>query len=317
MSGAAGPAGRPVAAEGPLMRFLHPELLWLLALIPFLLVAILFLERRRRIGLRRFAAGVSGAQLTRHLQAWGQVRQGLLGVIALALLIVAAARPQVPAGKVPVQRLGRDVAILLDVSASMLAEDLPGGRLAYARRTLKGLLEEMDGDRIGLVAFAGEAYVQCPLTLDRSALHIFLDAVGTDVVGQAGTALAQAIRRGLDVVGERRDRTRVLLLMTDAEDHGGEIEEALEEARHAGVHIVAVGLGTAAGEPIPVPQTGGDVAYKRDAEGRVVMSRLHEALLRDLAAATGGFYVRATGNGSEQAPLQRFLASLERGEVEG
>lgn len=299
------------------MRLAHPDILWLLVLLPVLAMLLIWSERRRRRRIREFTKGGRGSFLTLHLQPWDEIRKGVLTLLAVALLIGAAARPQVPAGKVPVVREGRDVAVLLDVSASMLAEDLSPNRLQQARRILNGCLDGMRGDRVALVAFAGEAYVQCPLTLDRSALRIFLSALGPDVVGQRGTGVAGALRKGLQVVGLREDRTRVLLLLTDGEDHIGELEGIRDELRRAGVKVVAIGLGSPTGEPIPVESSGGKTSYKRDAEGKVVMSRLNEELLRDLADATDGYYVRATGSGAEVQAVLAYLDSLEEGEIQG
>jgi Ca-activated chloride channel family protein len=299
------------------VRLVYPDILWLLGLIPILALLLLWSERRRKKRIDAFTSGGRGSFLTQHLHSWSELRRGILALLAGALLIAAAARPQVPAGKVPVIREGRDVAVLLDVSASMLAEDISPNRLQQARRILKGCLNGMGGDRVALVAFAGEAYVQCPLTLDRSALRIFLGALGPDVVGQRGTGIAGALRKGLGVVGRREDRTKVLLLMTDGEDHLGEVEAVQDEIREAGIRIVAVGLGSPAGEPIPIVDPNGGTSYKRDEEGKVVMSRLGEDLLRDLAKGTDGYYVRATGSGVEVDAILDYLDSLEEGEIQG
>jgi Ca-activated chloride channel family protein len=299
------------------MRFLHPDLLWGLALLPVLLLAVIGAERRRRRRIGLFAGGTRGKYLTLHLVPHRALWRNLLGLAAGAFLLVATARPQVPAGKVPVVRRGHDVAVLLDVSGSMLAEDLPPNRLLYARRLLKGCLDGMEGDRVALVAFAGEAYAQCPLTLDRSALNIFLEALGPDVIGRAGTGLAGALRKGVEVVGGREDRTRALLLLTDGEDHEGEVDAILSEASTAGVRIIAVGIGSREGEPIPIPETGGRKGYKRDGQGKVVMTRLHEEALQGLARGTGGFYVRASGSGAEIDAVLDYLDGLEEGDIEG
>lgn len=299
------------------MRFLHPELLWFILALPLLVVAGWWTARRGRRRLERFAGGGAHADRFRgevniHLRAAKQI----LLLLALFLLIVAAARPQWGTRLEPVTRKGVDVAIVLDTSLSMAAEDIAPSRLGSARHAIDSLLTKMPGDRVALVTFAGEPTLECPLTLDHGAVRLFLDAVEVESAQVPGTALAEALLLGVRALGpaEERgeERARALVLFSDGEDHEGGVEEVVRDLDRAGVALYAVGVGSTRGAPIPVREGGGVLTgYKKDREDKVVTTRLDESIMELLALDTGGRYYRATATEMEVDEIAQSLAGMD------
>ena len=239
----------------------------------------------------------------------------MLRLAAVALLATALARPQFGDRVETVRRTGQDVVVALDLSASMEAGDVAPSRLAAARLAVGRLIERFDGDRIGLVAFAGEAFVQSPLTLDYAAATLFLNAMEPDLVPVPGTDLGRAIEVALDGFGDPGERSRQIVVITDGEDHEGALDAAVERAVDEGVRIHAVGMGSTAGVPIPgFDENGAPNGFLRDAEGSVVTTRLDDVALQRVADRTGGaYYHAAAGSG---AAFDRLVEELTGGEGE-
>jgi Ca-activated chloride channel homolog len=299
------------------MRFAHPQVLWLLlALAPLAVFAWLRARAAHRALERALGVGMA-ARLTDHLapRAKGLRLALLLG--AVALLLVGAAQPQRGTHYVTAKRMGRDVVIALDVSESMLAEDLKPSRLQRAKTEIAAILDRLKGDRVALVAFAGSAYVQCPLTLDYGAARMFLDFMGPGLVPDPGTSLAEALRVSVRAFGPESEGFRALILITDGEDLSGGVEDATRAARAAGVKVFTVGIGSEAGEPIPERDADGKVTgYKKDKQGRVVMTRLDPEGLRTIARESGGLYVAAGGSLGLDRVLDE-IEGMERREMSG
>ena len=298
------------------MRFALPTVLWALLLVPAAAGVMLAVAALRRRALARFAgtdANVErfAAAVSVHRRA---VKAGVL-LLALACAVLALARPQSAHGSETLVRRGIDVVLLVDVSRSMAAEDVPPSRLARAVREAKLTMARLEGDRIALVVFAGEPALQCPLTLDHAAIALFLDGLDVESVSVPGTALAEAMNAAAEafgpaVVSGSEARSRVVLLISDGEDHEGGVEGAEEAVKKAGAQVFAVGVGTADGAPIP---QGGSGAYEKDKAGRLVTTRLDEAPLRSLAVDTGGRYYRATPGEAEVASIAEALNALDAG----
>jgi Ca-activated chloride channel family protein len=239
---------------------------------------------------------------------------------ALGALCVAMARPQWGTRLEPVTRRGSDLVVVLDTSLSMSAEDLAPNRLAQAKHAIGSLLERVAGDRVALVTFAGRAHLNCPLTVDHGAIRLFLDSVDVDTVPVAGTALGDALKAGLDALrtgsNGAEDRGRAVVLWSDGEDHAGEVDEALDALKGAGVVVHTVGSGTSRGAPIPLRDEAGLLTgYKKDGEGKVVTTRLSEEVLERIALESGGRYYRATTSEVEVDEIGQSLSSLSRGEL--
>jgi len=291
---------------------------WLLALAAVPAAAALFwwAAAQRREALRRFA-GLEGDVYAEGLARRRRWQAALLtGAVFFAA--VALAGPRYGTHLREVQQDGLDVLIALDVSESMQAEDIAPSRLARAKYEIERLLPELRGSRAGLVVFAGEAFLQCPLTTDFGAVRLFLDAAEPALIPTQGTDFGQALRVALqafDVQGETpAERARALLIVSDGEDHGGGFRPTLRNAADLGVALFAASVGTADGAPIPVQRQGHVVGYKTDRDGRTVQSRLDESTLREIGRDG---YFRITRSGSDLAEVTAALGRLERGAVAG
>jgi len=236
----------------------------------------------------------------------------VLGMLALALSLMG---PLLGARLVEFRQKGLDVFIAVDCSTSMLAEDFKPNRMSHARLVLGQLIDRLHGSRIGVIAFAGQAYVQCPLTIDQGAARDTLDSLDTGAVPIAGTRIGDAIRLAAKGMQAGEGSNRVLVLLTDGEDHKSEPKEAALEAAKAGMKVYAIGIGSAEGEPIPLFDAQGNRAgVKRDRQGDVILSRLDETTLVEIARETGGDYFRASPSGDEVEPLTRALEQLQTGD---
>jgi Ca-activated chloride channel family protein len=278
------------------MRFAYPELrLLVIAVIPLLIVLFVAASRRRRGWTEALGTPAAlAAHVRRSSGAWVTLRRIAL-VVGVTLLGLAAARPQSALDWVSVEQSGIDVVVALDLSLSMSAEDLKPSRIARAKQDVRDLLQRLDGDRVALVVFAGEAIVQSPLTVDYSAIRLLLEVVEPGMLPTPGTAIAAVLDRSLACFPEEdHSQARAVLLISDGEDHEGDVDAAISRVRDAGVRVYALGMGRAEGEPIPVAETGEQATfggYKSDREGKVVMTRLDEGVLRRVASETGGAYV--------------------------
>jgi Ca-activated chloride channel family protein len=304
------------------MRFAEPQLLWLLLLSPLLALAGYAAYRRRRRALERFAGGPSAAErFTEEVSRHRRALKLLLVHGGLVALCVALARPQWGARQETVTRRGADVMIVIDVSLSMAAEDLVPSRLAHAQHAAARLIEQRAGDRIGLVSFAGQAALNCPLTVDHAAAAMFLEALDVMEPALPGSAIAPALETAARALGASEgpahtERSRAIVLFSDGEDHEGGLESTLAALRRTGTPVYVVGCGTARGAPIPLRDGGGMLSgYKKDRAGRVVTTRLDEAALERIALETEGRYYVATPTEVEVGEIAQALAAMEAGEV--
>ena len=286
-------------------------------LVPALVALVWWARARKQRDMERLADRDLLDRLTASVSRRGQLAKTILVVAAVGLLVTALARPQFGSRVETVRREGRDVLIALDLSVSMVAEDMAPNRLEKAKFAIADLIDQLDGDRVGLVAFAGEAFVQSPLTLDYGAARLFLNAMEPDMMSVQGTNLGQAIAVALDAFAATERRHRVLVVITDGEDHEGEVDDAITRATDEGVVIYTVGIGSTDGVPIPDFDAAGQAqGFKRDDDGAVVTTRLDEATLMTLAERTGGTYSRASPGGTERAVLSEELAGGEGREFE-
>ena len=292
------------------LRFAEGRLAWTLLLVPALIALLIHHVRRQKLARARLG---TESNLEPLLPVPNPGR-ALLGRAALAcaaaFAVLALLGPRMGTKLETVQRKGVDLFLVVDVSKSMDADDLKPSRLKRAVMEIEGFLEGLEGNRVGLVAFAGDAFVQCPLTLDYAAVRIFLDVLDTSLIPVPGTDIGRALEKAVEGFGTREHKSKVIILFTDGEDHGGQAEAMAKKAADEGVVIYAIGIGSPEGSVIPMKDDRGQIReYKKDEEGKVVTSRLGEETLQKMALATGGKYYRSTSGNME---LRRILEDVQK-----
>ena len=289
-----------------------PQFLWLLLCVPLVAGLLVWALRRRRCALEQFAqASLLAVLLPDTNQRTHYWRSGLL-VGALTLLLIALAGPRWGFQWEEVRREGADIVVVLDTSRSMLATDITPTRLERAKLALRDFVQHLQGDRIGLVTFAGSAFIQCPLTLDYGAFLESLRSVTVGIIPKGGTALGEAIGTGLAAFENQPGQHHALLIITDGEDHDGQVQAASQQAVEKGIKIYTVGVGSPEGELIPL-SIDGRRSFLKDRQGQVVKSRLDTETLQQIALTTGGAYVYDTGPNLGLGEIYtRYLSQLEK-----
>ncbi len=295
-----------------MFRFGEILWLWALASVPVAAALLVLASRRRRKALGAFADHPLVSKLTDTVSVSARRWKAVMLLGVLALLAVALARPQFGSRVETVRSVGQDIIVAVDLSTSMLAEDVAPNRLERARLAILRLIGNLDGDRIGLVAFAGSAFLQSPLTVDYSAAGMFLSAMHPEIMPVQGTDLGAALRVSLDALEQGAREARVIVLVTDGEHLEGAFEAELERAVESGVQVHVVGIGSPDGVPIPqYDEYGGRLGFLRDEAGSVVTTRLDEATLASVAERTGARYVRAAAGGTAFDDLVDEIANVD------
>ncbi|MFA6111120.1 MAG: VWA domain-containing protein [Candidatus Latescibacterota bacterium] len=291
------------------MHFGYLASFWLLLLLPLLGVFLVWAMAVRRRVLARFADPAMVTRLTRNLSPGRRYLKAALLWTGVLFLVLALTGPRFGARTVVTEQRGVDLVVALDVSRSMLAEDVKPSRLARARDQIGDLLDRLEDDRVGLVLFAGQAFVQCPLTTDHGAVRLFLDLADVTAVPSQGTAIGDAIRVATRCFDPEDREHRVLVLFSDGEDHVGNPVEAARAAAAEGVRILTVGLGTPTGELIPEPGPNG-AEYHKDRRGNYVKTRMDERTLEEVARVADGVYYRSTLAGRELDELRDQVSGM-------
>ena len=290
--------------------------LWLISVIALLLIIFVISQLRKRKMQKQFAS----EKLLRRLapdrsgfKPW--VKWGLLSLVVL-LLSVALANPKMGTKIETVKREGVDIVFAIDVSKSMLAQDVAPNRLEKAKRIVFETINSLKGDRIGIVAYAASAYPLLPLTTDHSAAKMFLQSMNTDMLSSQGTAIQEAIRMGSQFFDEKSKTARLLIVLSDGEDHEMGATEIASEAQNNGVHIYTIGVGTEKGAPIPLGRGGDTQNYKRDRNGEVVITKLNPELLMQIAQNAGGSYINGDNTKAVVEKIDKILSGTDKSEFE-
>jgi Ca-activated chloride channel family protein len=297
------------------MKFGNLSYLFLLWIAPALVFFYMYVFLRRERILQLFCGDALPERLISPGRQKGNQRlKAVLVTAAVVLLIFALTRPRWGFHWEDIKRTGVDIIIAVDVSQSMRATDVEPSRLERAKREIYDLCSMLEGDRIGLIVFAGSAFTQCPLTLDYGAFRMFLDYVSPELVPSPGTALGPAIRKAVESFARHERKSKALILITDGEDHGSGPLEAAKEAKREGVKIFTIGIGKPEGAPIPIGDGGG---FLKDKQGNVVLSRLDEKTLQKIALETGGSYVRSVTGDMDLEKIYRsqIQGALEKKEL--
>lgn len=290
-------------------QFQYTEAAFLFIAAGLLLLLFLNLLRWKRSVTRRIGDPVLVKQLLTPFSQKRFVLRFVMVLLAFAAGILAIMNPRVPGDSDNKTRKGIDIAIALDVSKSMLATDLAPDRLERARQLISKFIQQMPDDRVALVLFAGKAYLQLPLTVDHSAANMFVSGVTTDAVPQQGTVISDALQMSAGVFNPADKRFKAVLLITDGEDHDADAVSTARELAEKGVMVNTIGIGSPEGATITEPGTG---QPKRDLAGNVIISKLNEEILKELADATNGVYVRLQNSDEAIATIKKQLAQIER-----
>ena len=297
-----------------MFRFANIEMLWWLLTIPVFVVVYIIATRRKRRQLIEFGDPELMAQLMPDASKSRPIVKFSLIMVALMLLIIATARPQYGQQEKTVKRQGIEVMVALDISNSMLAEDVVPNRLDRAKQMLSKMIDNMVDDKVGLVVFAGEAFTQLPITCDYVSAKMFLNTISPNLIPTQGTAIGAALQTAITSFGAQDSEVgRAIILITDGENHEDDAVAAAKKAQELGIQVFVVGIGKPEGSPIPKPGTND---YFKDRAGQVVVSRLNEEMCQEIAAAGKGVYVRCDNTNTAMRALQQELDRIATSEIE-
>lgn len=293
----------------PGIRLARPDLIWAMAAGPLVLLLFLGLMGWKNHSLRKFSNTSLLPVLAPDISSVKAAVKFVLYRLAITFLVVALINPQSGGKMAEASYRGIDIMAAVDVSNSMLAQDIKPNRLERAKRSLEQLIENLHGDRLGMIVFAGRAYVQLPITTDYSAAKLFLTTVNTDVVPVQGTNIGAAIDLAVESFDKESPANKAIVVITDGEDHQNEAVEAAQRAAEKGIKVFTIGMGSENGAPVPQFANGRQIGFKQNDEGETVISKLNEATLRQIADAGKGNFVRASNAGTG---LQQLLTNLNQ-----
>jgi Ca-activated chloride channel homolog len=299
----------------PQFRMERPWMLWALLAGPLLTLIYLVGLWSRNRAMRRFSQGPLLAAMLPGVSSWRSGLRFLLLRHGLSFALFALAGPQMGTRLEEVKAHGVDVVVALDVSNSMLAEDLKPNRMEVAKRALEQMIDKMKGDRLGIVIFAGQAFTQLPITADRSAAKLFLNSIGPDMIGAQGTAIGAAIDLAHQSFPEGSAKGKAIIVISDGESFEDDGEAAAKGAFEDGIVVNTIGLGSPQGSPIPERRGNQVVGFKKDKEGQTVMTKLNEAMLQRIAAAGHGAYALATNGDTRIDEVVADLREMDQSEI--
>ncbi|MCX6304719.1 MAG: VWA domain-containing protein [Bacteroidetes bacterium] len=298
-----------------MFRFAHIYYFYLLAVIPVLAgLLVLFLLWKKRT-LATYGDWNVIRQLMPDYSVFKTIFKFFLVATALVSLVIAMADPQTGSRMEKVKRKGIDLMICLDVSNSMMAQDIKPNRLERAKQSIVRLIDNLEGDRLGIIVFAGKAYTQLPITTDYAAAKMFTSSINTGIVPTQGTAIAEALEVAANGFGESK-HNKAIVVITDGEDHEGNVLEQAESAVKKNIAIYTIGMGLPEGAPIPVYSGDIQTGYRKDSDGQTIMSKLDETLLQQIASVGKGMYVRATTSETGLSKIFDDISKIEKSEIE-
>lgn len=296
-----------------MFRFEEPTYLYLLLLLPFLAAFYLYSNYRRRKAIRKFGDPVLMAQLMLDVSKYRPDVKFWLVFAAIGLFAVLLARPQFGSKLETVKRQGVEVMIALDISNSMLAQDVQPSRLEKAKRLVAQLVDKMENDKVGMIVFAGDAFTQLPITSDYISAKMFLESINPSLISKQGTAIGAAINLATRSFTPQEGVGRAVIVITDGENHEGGAVEAAKAAAEKGIQVSVLGVGMPDGAPIPVEGTND---FRRDRDGNVVVTRLNEQMCQEIAQAGDGIYVRVDNSNAAQKVIAQEINKMAKADVE-
>lgn len=296
-----------------MFRFEEPAYLYLLILLPVLAAFYLYSNYRRRKAIRRFGDPELMAQLMPDVSKYRPDVKFWLVWAAIGLFSVLLARPQFGSKLETVKRQGVEVIIALDISNSMLAEDVKPSRLEKAKRLVAQLVDRMENDKVGMIVFAGDAFTQLPITSDYISAKMFLETIDPSLISKQGTAIGAALNLGIRSFTPQEGVGRTIILITDGENHEGGAIEAAKNASEKGIQVNVLGVGMPDGAPIPVEGTND---YRKDRDGNVIVTRLNEQMCQEVAKTGNGIYVRVDNSNNAQRTITKEIDKMAKADVE-
>jgi Ca-activated chloride channel homolog len=299
-----------------MFRFEHTDFLWALLLIPSLTAIFIWMVIWKKRALQRFGEWTIIQRLLPGLSRSRVITKFIILMVGYGFLIIGIANPQIGSKLVEGERKGIDIMIALDVSNSMLAEDIKPSRLEMSKQAISKLIDNLGNDRLGIVIFAGNAYMQLPITTDYSAAKMFLTSIDTKIVPTQGTAIGEAIEMSEGAFDDET-HSRAIIIISDGENHEDDALDAAKKASEKGIIVYTVGMGLPEGAPIPEYNKYNQmVGYKKDRAGSTVVTKLDEAMLRQIASAGKGVYVRANNSQSGLKTILEEINKLEKTKFE-
>ncbi len=297
-----------------MFRFANPDFLYLLLLLPLVVALYLYSNHRRRQNIRKYGDPSLLKELMPTISKYRPDVKFWLMFSALALIIVMLARPQFGSKMETVKRSGVETVIALDISNSMLAEDVTPSRLEKAKKLIARLIDTFNNDKVGLNVFAGEAFTQLPITSDYISAKMFLESINPSLITTQGTDIGAAIRLAMKSFTPNDGVGRAIIVITDGENHEGGAIEAAKEAAEKNMQVFILGIGSPDGSPIPVERGSND--YRRDGEGNIIVTKLNEPMCQEIAKAGNGVYIRVDNSNSAERILNEEIAKLAKTDVE-
>ncbi|TVZ52806.1 vWA domain-containing protein [Dokdonia sp. Hel_I_53] len=289
---------------------------WLLLVIPAIILLYTGVVIWQRQAQKKFADSVLLKKLSPDKSYFKPILKITITCLAIFFLVFALVNPKVGTKLETVKREGVDVVFAIDVSKSMLAEDIAPNRIEKSKQLVTQIINNLGSDRVGIIAYAGSAYPQLPITTDYSGAKLFLSQMSTDMLSSQGTAISEAIELAKTYYNDEEQTNRVLFIVSDGEDHVGESTDIAEQAREEGIQIYTIGVGKLEGGPIPLKRNGRIVGYKKNQNGETVITRLDAQTLRDIAAEANGEYIDGSSTAAVVETVQNLLNGMDKKEFE-
>lgn len=289
---------------------------WLLLIIPIIIVFFIVLQLWKRYAQNKFISKQMLKKLSPNKSLFKPILKLIVLCLAFVCLITALVNPKIGTKLETVKREGVDIVFAIDVSKSMLAEDIAPNRLEKSKQLVTQIINNLASDRIGIIAYAAKAFPQLPITTDYAAAKMFLQSMNTDMLSSQGTAIDQAIQLARTYYDDDEQTNRVLIIISDGEDHSNIASDVAEEASEEGIRIFTIGVGDINGGPIPIKRNGIVLNYKKDNQGETVITRLNEETLKDIAAKANGVYINGTNTKEVVEEIRDILNKMDKKEFE-
>ena len=296
-------------------RFEHDIFLWaILGVLPLIVIVFIFIQNWKKRKLRQFGNQEIVKRLMPNVSKSQPIVKFVIYTLSMVSLLIGLANLQFGTKVEEVKREGIDLMIALDVSNSMLAEDLSPNRLERSKRAIYQLIQKLHNDRLGIIVFAGDAYVQLPVTTDYSSAKLFLETIGTDIVPTQGTSIGAAINLAMESFDFENGTSKSIIVITDGENHEHGAKVAAENSYAEGVTVHTIGMGSEKGGPIPIYKNGAQIDFRKDNQGNTVVTKLNEPMLKEIATSGNGTYVRASNANAGLGTIMEEIDKMEKKE---